>query len=528
MTDSAEPTLLGKVLVIDDEPGLRDMLVYGLRKRGYDVVCAPNGEEGLVKAQQGAFDLVVCDMMMPGVNGMEVLSRLKELSPAPEVVMATGFASLETAVASMKQGAYDYITKPYSLSKLCAIFDKALEHRALLARVGHLEELHHLKDEFMATISHELRTPITVIIGYITLMREKIYGAISPEQDQGLAIVDSKAKGLLQMINNIIDLTILSGRGTPLELQTCSITEVVEDAVTPFKTIAKEKKLEIVCHHPPMLIAETDAKKLRRIVTQLLDNAVKFTPKGRISVTLEAVDDTRFQLKVQDTGIGIALEDQAVIFQDFRQADGSRTRRFGGSGLGLAIARRFAELMGGTLVVESIVAQGSTFTAVLPGLRPGMIKEKKETAVVLQAESASSKLLMVVDDDPDFVRLFQSVLTREGYPVNTAFSGEEALSKMKSQPPYVVLLDLNMPGLTGFEVLKAMGEQPALKNVKVFIMTAKDLTQAESATLHERAELIIQKGSKELPEILALMNARIHETNGKDVPASIVPKVQSA
>src|SRR5882672_8735878 len=136
MSDALSKVKLPSVLVIDDEPGLRDMLTFGLVDRGYRVVAAASGEEGLEKAKHENFDLVVTDIMMPGIGGVEVLKGIKGIQPGAEVIMATGYATLETAVESMKQGAYDYIPKPYGLDQLCIVFDKALEHRRLKAEVG--------------------------------------------------------------------------------------------------------------------------------------------------------------------------------------------------------------------------------------------------------------------------------------------------------------------------------------------------------------------------------------------------------
>src|SRR5258708_2191002 len=217
-----------RVLVIDDEAGLRDMLVFGLTDRGYHVVPASSGEDGVEKAKHENFDLMVCDIMMPGKSGVEVLAEVKAIQPDIEVVMATGYATLETAVESMKRGAFDYIPKPYGLDQLCVIFEKALERRRLKAQVGKLQELNRLKSEFLANMSHELRTPMNAIIGYTSLILDKTYGEITPKQENGLKRIETNSRNLLQLINNILDLSKLNAGRMPLFKEKCPLKELTD------------------------------------------------------------------------------------------------------------------------------------------------------------------------------------------------------------------------------------------------------------------------------------------------------------
>jgi DNA-binding NtrC family response regulator len=205
----ADGKATASVLVIDDERGLRDMLVFGLSGRGFTVKTAASGDEGMELARHQVFDLVVCDITMPGRNGIDTLKEYKKIQPESEVIMATGFATLETAVEAMKLGAYDYLTKPYSLDQLEQIFAKALERRSLRNQVNRLEELNRLKSEFLANMSHELRTPMNAIIGYTSLLTDRIYGDLNPRQEQGLRSIQASAKNVLEQINNILDLSRL-------------------------------------------------------------------------------------------------------------------------------------------------------------------------------------------------------------------------------------------------------------------------------------------------------------------------------
>jgi signal transduction histidine kinase len=498
------------VLVIDDEPGLCDMLRFGLPKRGYRVECATSGEEGLVKMAAGHYDLVICDIMMPGMNGIEVLPRIKEMSPETQVVMATGYATIATAIESMKRGAFDYITKPYGLPQLSSILEKALEWRRLQARVDHLEELHRLKDEFMATISHELRTPITVILGYSGLLRER--ECSREEVKKGLGAIEIKAKGLLKIINNIIDLTSISAKREPLVLEICSLSDIGREVVEAFRPVANAKNLTLSFEARENLPLETDRIKVRQILLNLVDNGIKFTTTGQVKVRMEAADEHHVRFSVEDTGIGIDPAHLPLLFQEFRQVDQSTTRQYNGTGLGLAVSHRFIELLGGSITVQSLPGKGSTFTVLLPGRKSESQNPIPLSVIPAIHSGQGPRVLLVVDDDPGITRLFQNLLTREGYAVSTAGGGREALSQMSTTKPDVLLLDLMMPDLDGFDVLAAISANPELKDVRVFIMTAKNLTADERTQLQARAELIIQKGSKDLPEILALLNQNLKRT----------------
>jgi signal transduction histidine kinase len=495
------------VLAIDDEPGMREMLLYGLTKRGYRVAVAATGEEGLAKLSADHFELAICDIMMPGIGGVEALRRIREISPETQVVMATGFATIETAIESMRRGAFDYITKPYGLPQLCSILEKALEWRRLQARIDHLEELHRLKDEFMATISHELRTPITVILGYSALLRDPAYSA--EELEKGLTAIESKAKGLLKTINNIIDLTSVSAKRDPLVFELCSVADIGREVVEAMAPVAVAKKLSLTLEAPQNLRLETDRTKVRQILVNLVDNGIKFTAAGHVIVRVNAADDQHVRIEVEDTGIGIESANLPLLFQEFQQIDQSTTRPYGGTGLGLAVSERFVDLLGGTIAVESQPGKGSTFTVLLPGRRPDDQNPPKPSVTPVIHADQGPRVLLVVDDDPGITRLFQNLLTREGYAVTTADGGQAALTRMSTLKPDVLLLDLMMPDLNGFDVLASMAANPALEGVRVFIMTAKNLTQGERARLQSRAELIIQKGSKDLPEILALLNQNL-------------------
>ena len=459
------------VLVIDDETGLRDMLAFGLVDRGYRVVTAGTGEEGLEKAKHEKFDLVVTDIMMPGIGGVEVLKGIKEVQPDAEVIMATGYATLETAVESMKQGAYDYIPKPYGLDQLCLIFDKALEHHRLKAKVDHLEELNRMKSEFLANMSHELRTPMNAIIGYSSLLLDKVYGEISPKQEQGLKRIETNGKNLLQLINNILDLSKLSAGRMPLFIEPCDLKDIVDEVLGTMECLARERKLTLTADVDADIHLRTDKTKLKQVLINLIGNAIKFTHEGGISVRAEALTGpARVRLYVQDTGIGIKEEELPLVFEEFKQLDASSTRKYGGTGLGLSITKKLVELLGGAITVKSMVGVGSTFVATLPRETTVPANEIPLPQSTTDAKS-NQKVILSIDDDPEVLALLSDSLQGTGYKFVGAQSGQEGLALARQIRPHAITLDIMMPHMDGWSVLQLLKNDPMLKSIPVFIIS---------------------------------------------------------
>lgn len=227
-----------------------------------------------------------------------------------------------------------------------------------------LLEARRIKDEFLANISHELRTPLTAVIGYISLMQDGLAGPVTDEQQKTLAQVKTASEHLLTLIVDLLELTTLKRGGLEVVPETFDARDPLRDAVASATGRAPGVALEIVEGEEPVLMF-SDRKKISKVLAALLGNAYKFTHTGEVRVSVRA-NDGRVAYTVEDTGIGIPLDAQRFVFDEFRQADGSATRRYGGSGLGLALARRLARLLGGDIVLASTPGVGSTFRVELP------------------------------------------------------------------------------------------------------------------------------------------------------------------
>lgn len=247
-----------------------------------------------------------------------------------------------------------------------ATADLAEQNTRLQWQSRELEKANRLKSEFLASMSHELRTPINALIGYASLMLDRIYGDLTPRQEEGLKRIQSAAQHLLALINDILDLAKIEAGRMPLHLDDVTLSDVMREVSQQIEPLVKKKQLTYKVELPSAdLMLHTDRTKVKQILLNLLSNAVKFTHVGGVSVIVSR-DEEDLRFDVSDTGIGIRPQDLESIWEDFRQVDQSRTREFGGTGLGLSITRKLVDALGGHVFAESVFGKGSTFTVVLP------------------------------------------------------------------------------------------------------------------------------------------------------------------
>jgi signal transduction histidine kinase len=247
-----------------------------------------------------------------------------------------------------------------------ATADLAEQNAQLQWQSEELERANRLKSEFLASMSHELRTPINALIGYTALLRDHVYGDLTPKQEDGLRRIQTSAEHLLALINDILDLARIEAGRMPVHLERTALQPLLRSAAAQGEAHARAKGLEFAFELPDEpLYLHTDPDLLRQVLSNLLSNAVKFTPQGRV-VVRAAREGDRVRIDVADTGIGIRTEDLDQIWEDFRQLDQSRTREYGGTGLGLSIVRKLAERLGAEVTVSSEPDVGSTFTVRVP------------------------------------------------------------------------------------------------------------------------------------------------------------------
>jgi len=358
------------------------------------------------------------------------------------------------------------------------------------------EAANRMKDEFLAVLSHELRTPLNPILGWATLLRSRLR---EPEttrpfdrakMDQALETIERNAKLQTQLIDDLLDISKIVQGKLSLKIAPVDLISTIRSAIDTLRLAAQVKSISITFEPPSVSIKVAgDAGRLQQIVWNLLSNAVKFTPGGgRITVDLKQVDRSA-EIQVSDTGTGISQDFLPYVFESFRQADSATTRHFGGLGLGLAIVRQLVELHGGTIQAHSFgEGQGSTFMVKLPHLEDEIMQdESRDERPVADSSTLGNLRILVVDDDTDSREFIAFVLEAEGAIVTTTASALEALESMKQCQPDVLISDIGMPQMDGYQLMREINTRfvSAKTPVKAIALTAyageADQQQALSA-----------------------------------------------
>ena len=352
----------------------------------------------------------------------------------------------------------------------------------LVARVA-AEEANKTKSAFLANMSHELRTPLNAIIGYSEMLQEDMLDKGDEDPIDDLKKIEGAGRHLLGLINDILDLSKIEAGKMEVFIEEVSIAPLVKDVVSIIRPLAEKNgnAVELVC---PADIGSfgSDETKVKQCLLNLVSNANKFTSNGKVSVLVERDAASNVVFRVSDTGLGMNEEQLGRLFQAFTQADASTTKRFGGTGLGLAITKHFCVALGGDIAVESRPDEGSTFTITLPDQKKAPVKER-----VASELAAPHATILVVDDDATARDLMTRTLESKSYRVIAARHGLEALALARQHKPDAITLDVMMPQLDGWGVLKQLKEDPELKNIPVIMVTI----------LNERA-LAIPLGASEL------------------------------
>ncbi|HYM49249.1 MAG TPA: response regulator [Candidatus Limnocylindrales bacterium] len=335
-----------------------------------------------------------------------------------------------------------------------------------------LARANRLKSEFLANVSHELRTPLSAIIGFSQILLDGIDGPLTEEQQQDIAQVNKSGQSLLNLINQILDLSKIEAGKMELSTERVDLPELVASVLDAIRPLAMEKGLRIDARLPVDLPpCDADPVRLKQIFINLLSNAVKFTERGHIEIWAQP-SGRMMRIAVRDTGIGISPESQKVIFDEFVQGDGSSTRRHGGTGLGLSIVRRLVEMHGGAITVISEAGMGSTFTFTVPMWAAAPAAPKIGPRRPIQpATGVAGRAILVVDDDPSVRQLIARQLEQEGWRTIQAANAADALELAHESQPALVTLDIMMPDASGWWVLERLKEDPQTAGIPVLVVS---------------------------------------------------------
>ncbi len=333
-----------------------------------------------------------------------------------------------------------------------------------------LREATRHKSEFLANMSHELRTPLNAVIGFSEILLGRMLGDLNSKQEEYLHDIMTSGLDLLSLINDILDLSKVEAGRMELDLNTFDLPMLLDNTLRFVKERASRHGIQLTLEVDERLGEFTgDERKVKQVLLNLLSNALKFTPDGGRIILKTASADGLTQISVSDTGIGIATENLQQIFEEFQQIRGDHEGKGEGTGLGLALAKKFVELHGGTIWVESVVGRGSTFTFTLPMRAP--VEKATESPTMAQPAPNQTQLVLVVEDDPRAVKLLSTYLFEEGYTIEVASDGEEGLKKARALHPAVVALDILLPKVDGWEFLTRIKADPETRGIPIIILS---------------------------------------------------------
>jgi signal transduction histidine kinase/DNA-binding response OmpR family regulator len=470
------------LLLSEDREALADRaLEWTMRLTGgsaavmFDAAGKVRKSRGLDRNQLG--------QLQTGLQGLPVGVSHFHLAGSDRTILTLPIAGLAEA------GRLVVLTGPFSpgfgddemsrVQQFMSAFATALDRRHLIVQLKEanvqLHEANRHKSVFLASMSHELRTPLNAILGFSELLLDATNGQFTPAtRKRFLEQIHSSGKHLLGLINDILDLSKIEAGQMELRLLKVDIGGVIKEVLNTIEPLAAGKKIEVTVAEATAGEITADPGKVKQMLLNLISNAIKFTPEGG-HVTLKAIRGTdHVELSVADTGIGIAAGDQERVFHEFQQVDSGVGRQQSGTGLGLTLTRRFANLHGGDVHVQSELGKGSVFTIILP------IEAKQEPADVAAAAvgkwtgDASRPLILVVEDDPPAAELLTRQLQRAGFGTVVARTGTEAVVKARELKPAAITLDILLPDLDGWEVLTRLKRDAATSEIPVVVVSVVD------------------------------------------------------
>ncbi|MBO0931090.1 response regulator [Fibrella aquatilis] len=514
------------ILVVDDELDLEPLLLNWFRRQirdsTYAFHFAHNGYEALtVLRNEPAIDLLLLDINMPEMDGLTLLTKLPALNPLLLVVMVSAYGDMGNIRTAMNRGAFDFVCKPIVFDDLEITIEKTAKQVRQLRESHQLKIIDELKTRFFDNITHEFRTPLTLILAPLEQLLKRYPD--SAELQHSLSMVARNAQQLLRLINQLLDLAKLESGHLSVALQAGDPGDFVGQIVQAFEGVAREKNL-LLSYENELTDGYTfDADKLEQITHNLVANALKFTQRGHVTVRLSA--NPVVTLTVTDTGIGIAPEKLPYIFNRFYQIQqpgltgGASSYQFAnpGTGIGLALVKELAELMGGSVTVSSVSAQdksrpsGTTFTVTLPIMRTEpyadgdssvlpLLPINEAVAVVrplhqpppVAVDVTEKPLVLVVEDNTELNAFIVAELA-DRYRILTAHNGTDGWALAQAELPDLVLSDIMMPGMDGYQLTHRLKTDPATDHIAVVLLTAKTAQNSRMEGLERGADDYISK-----------------------------------
>lgn len=363
-----------RLLIVDDEENLRTSLYQAFRMEGYEVTGAADAQEALALIQGANFDVLLTDLMMPGLDGLSLLEKARVLMPEAVIILMTGQATVESAIRALKGGAYDYILKPFKLEEIFHVVGRGLEQQRLrrenlaLAEINRrLTEIDQIKSDLLSAITHEFRTPLTIIYGWMDLLLSEQFGALSGGLQEGVEAIGHSARRLGRLIANLLAYVEFEREEAALQRQVVDLGEILRAVAAQLSSEYAEKRVRVeFLREVPATSLRGDPEKLTLLFSNLVENAIKFNlAGGRVLLEATAADGVA-TVAITNTHGRIAEERLARLFEPFTQGDMTLTRAAGGLGLGLSVARAIVGAHDGSIAFRQAEPQGTTVSVTLP------------------------------------------------------------------------------------------------------------------------------------------------------------------
>jgi|GEM_PF-1756892 len=500
-----------RVLLIEDHPAdarLIELMLGQARGLSFELSWASSLTDGIRHLATQPTDVVLLDLGLPESTGLDTLKRLMGHGCAvPTLVVLSGLTDEEIAVQALHEGAQDYLVKGqvdsallvrairYAIGRSRAEEALRQAHAEAQAAKQRAEEANHAKSTFLANMSHDLRTPLNGILGFAQILQWD--RTLGQRQQMGVSAIRQSGEHLLTLINDILDVAkIEAGKLEicPTEFPLAPFFRVVEDIIR-VKAQAKPE-LAFVCEFDPAMPAAVmaDERRLRQVLLNLLDNAVKFTARGRVTLAVRFTPPSRLRFEVRDTGEALTEQQLGRLFKPFEQV-GDVHQRSGGTGLGLVICRQFVRLMGGEVQVESRNGQGNTFWFEVdaPVVQAAAHQAVLDEPGALADDDWPRRRVLVVDDVADNRALLVTALQSVGFDVREASGGLQGIEQAQELRPDLIIMDIVMPEVDGIEAIRRLRELPVQSTTPIIAVSASATPEVEARTLAAGANAFLAK-----------------------------------
>ncbi len=478
-----------RILIVDDiKSSLLSMKSTLNESEDYQIATADNGLAAIKRAQAQKLDLILLDVVMPDISGFEVCRKLKEIPSTRDipVIFLTSKNDPESIIEGFKCGAVDYVHKPFVKEELLARARVHIELNRLTKQLTEAKEKAELatnaKSLFLANMSHEIRTPMNGVIGMVEALKST---QLTEDQMEYLNIIDISSENLLGVVNDILDFSKVEAGQIELERITFNLRKIIGDVVKmlKFKSDQQDLFLRFNVHDEVPAYVIGDPTRIKQILINLVNNAIKFTATGGIAIEvikLEADEKlVKLGFRVTDTGIGITDEVKGNLFKSFNQADASTTRKYGGTGLGLAISKSLTKMMNGEIGVESVPDQGSTFWFNIFLGRASDIDEAADRNEQRAGKGLKNLKLLLAEDNVINQRVARFIIEKLGHKLDIAENGKVAVENFQKKEYDIIFMDVQMPVMDGLTatiaIRKLEQERNVTRKTPIVAMTANTM-----------------------------------------------------